>query len=81
MLIDCGVEDTGAVTFADIVALAVIMNLKEFEQRSEARLFRIEDDLYRLGMAAMVAIGGALGLAACIADSCGATTVGWRKQT
>jgi hypothetical protein len=68
------VEDHRAVAGAPVVALAVqrrgIMDLEEeFQQRAITGLRRIEEDLDRLGMIAVVAIGGVLDLAAGIADA------------
>src|SRR6185437_15291196 len=59
---------------ADVVALTVyrrrIVDLeKEFQQRAETRLRRIEHDLYRLGVAAVIAIGRVRHFAAGITHS------------
>src|SRR5579883_44985 len=70
------VEDRGTIACPDVIALAVarcrIMDLEEeLEQRAIARDPRIENDLDRLGVGAMVAIGGVRHIAARIADARG----------
>src|SRR5690606_21265638 len=68
-----GVEDAGTIARAAVVALAVqrrrIMDLEEeLQQPAIAELCRIEDDLDRLGMCPVIAIGGVGHVAAGIAD-------------
>jgi len=76
LLFIIGVEDRRAIACADIVALAVacrrIMNLEEeYQQIAVADRLRIEHDLDRLGVAAMIAIGGVGHLTAGVADAGG----------
>src|SRR6185437_2930131 len=73
LLLVRGVEDGRAIAGADVVALAIarrrIMDLEEeFEQRAVADLLRIEDDLDRLGVGPVMAIGRVGHVAAAIAD-------------
>src|SRR5690606_25436311 len=69
-----GVEDRRAVGSADVVALAVgggrVVDLeKEFEEVAITGLRRIEHDLHRLGVAAVVAVGGVGHVAAAVAHA------------
>src|SRR5579871_3010217 len=73
LLLVVGEEDCRTVAGADVVALPVsgrrIVDLeKELEQPAVAGLRRIEDDLDRLGVVAVVAVGRIENLAAGIAD-------------
>ena len=70
------VEDRRAIAGASIVALAIerrrVVNLEEeFQQRPIACFGRIEDDLNRLGMVTVIAVGGVRHLAAGISHPCG----------
>ena len=74
-LLFVGVEDRRSVAGADIVALTVlgrrIVDLEEeLEQVAEGLVLRVEDDLDRLGMRAVVAVGRVGDIAAGVADSC-----------
>ena len=74
LLLIARVEDRGAVAGADVVALPVlrrrIVDLEEeFEDFAEADLLRVEDDLDRLGVRAVIAIGGVRDVAAGVADA------------
>ena len=78
-----GVENGGAIARAHVVALPVarrrIVDLEEeFEQRPVAGLGRIENDLDRFGMRAVIAVGRVRHVAAAIADA-GRDTPGWRR--
>ncbi|OIQ69108.1 hypothetical protein GALL_492910 [mine drainage metagenome] len=69
-------EDRRAIAYPQIVALPVrrgrVVDLEvEFQQRAIAGLGRIIDDLDRLGMGAVVAIGRVCDVAACVADAGG----------
>jgi hypothetical protein len=68
------VEDRRAIAGASIVALAIerrrVVNLEE-EFQQLACFVRIEDDLDRLGVVSVIAIGGVRQLAAGISQPCG----------
>src|SRR6185437_9890086 len=73
-LLVVGVEDRRAVAGADVVALAIhrgrVVDLeKEFQQRAVADARRIEGDLDRFGVGAVVAVRGIGNVAAGIADA------------
>src|SRR5580692_5065598 len=73
LLLAC-IEDSGAIARSDIVALAVaragIVDLEEKLQNSAiADLRRVEGDFDRLGMGAVVSVGGVRHVTACIADA------------
>src|SRR5690606_18089404 len=74
LLLFAGIEDRRAVAGAYIVALPVlrarVVDLEEeFQKVPVAGLLRVEDDLDRLGMGAMVTVGRVLDVAAAIADA------------
>src|SRR6185312_5515443 len=73
LLLGAGIENRRAITHADIVALAVarrrIVDLEEeLEQLPVAQEPRVEDDLDRFGVGAVVAISGVPDVAAAVAD-------------
>src|SRR4029079_11789103 len=74
LLLIARVEDRRAVARADVVALAItrrrIVDLEEeLEQVTEADTRRIEDDLDRFGVRAVVLVGGVGAAAAGVADA------------
>ena len=63
LLLVVGIEDRGAIAGSTVVSLPIhrrrIMNLKEeLQQLAIAQLLRVKDDLDRLGVGSMIAIGG-----------------------
>src|SRR3954451_25191495 len=73
-----GVEDCRTVAQADVIPLPVlrggIVNLEEERQQvAEARLFRLEGDLDRLGVRAVVAVGRVRHVPAGVPDAGAAT--------
>ena len=69
------VEDGRTIAGSPVVALAIqcgrVMNLEEeLEQRPVTELVRIEDDLDRLGMGAVITVGRIGYVATRIADAC-----------
>src|SRR5271156_322992 len=69
-----GIEDRRAIAGSAVVSLPIecgwIVNLKEeLQQLAVAQLLRVKDDLDRLGMASMIAIGGVGNITAAISDS------------
>src|SRR6202012_721604 len=71
-----GVKNWGAIAQAAIISLPVqggrIVNLeKKFQQFAVAHDLRVENDLDRLGVRAVIAIGGIFHIAAGIADARG----------
>src|SRR5471032_74707 len=76
LLLVGGVENRRAVAAAEVVTLTVlgarIVDLEEeFQQFAEADHGRVEDDFQRFGVAAVVAVGGVLDVAAAVADAAG----------
>src|ERR1700722_15665245 len=68
------IKDRGAITGSTVVSLPIqcgwIVNLKEeLQQLAVAQLLRVKDDLYGLGMGAMIAIGGVGNIPAAVSDA------------